>query len=41
MVNRRKKVEVLTDFLFLDCTVIAMVIATMKSKDGCFLAGKL
>ena len=36
-----EKVEVLTDFLFLGCTITAMVIATMKSKDGCFLAGKL
>ena len=41
MVNRRKQVEVLTDFLFLGCTTTAMVIATMKSKDACFLAGKL
>ena len=35
-----EKVEVLTDFLFLGCTITAMVMATMKSKDGCFLAGK-
>ena len=41
MVNRSKKVEVLTDFLLLGCTITAMVIATMRSKDGCFLAGKL
>ena len=41
MVNTRKKVEALTDFLFLGCTITEMVIATKKSKDGCFLAGKL
>ena len=41
MVNRSKIVEVLTDFLFLGCTITAMVIATMRSKDGCFLAGNL
>ena len=36
-----ERVEVLTDFLFLGCAITAMWIATMKSKDRCFLAGKL
>ena len=36
-----ERVEVLTDFLFLGCAITAMLIATMKSKDGCFLAGRL
>ena len=36
-----EKVEVPTDFLFFSCTTTAMVIGTLKSKDGCFLAGKL
>ena len=36
-----ERVEVLTDFLFLGCAITAMVIATVKSKDGCFLARKL
>ena len=36
-----EKVEVLKDFLFLGCAITAMVVATMESKDGCFLAGKL
>ena len=36
-----ERVEVLTDFLLLGCAITAMLIATMKSKDGCFLAGRL
>ena len=34
------KVEVVTDFLFLDSKTLQTVTAAMKSEDGCFLAGK-
>ena len=34
------KVEVVTDFLFLDSKITVMVTAAIKSEDNCFLAGK-
>ena len=39
--NRRGKVEVVTDFLFLGSKITVDDDAYMKSKDVCFLAGKL
>ena len=36
-----KKVEVVTDFLFLGSKSLWMVTAALKSEDSCFLAGKL
>ena len=42
MVNRRgKKMEAVTDFIFLGSKITAMVTATMKFKDACSLEGKL
>ena len=35
-----KKVEVVTDFLFLGSKSLWMVTAALKSEDSCFLAGK-
>ena len=34
------KVEIVTDFLFLGCKIIADGDCSHKSEDDCFLAGK-
>ena len=40
MADRREKVEVVTDFLFLGSKITVDGTAAMKSEDDCFLAGK-
>ena len=37
----RKKVEAVTDFIFLGSKITQMVIAASKLKDACSLDGKL
>jgi len=41
MKSEEKKVEAVTDFLFLDSKITVDVTAAMKSDGDCFLAGKL
>ena len=41
MVNRRKKVEAVTGFLFLSSKIAVDSAAAIKLKDACSLEGKL
>ena len=41
VLQKEEKVEVVTDFLFLGSTSLWVMTVAIKSKDNCFLAGKL